>query len=182
MKQSIIFSFLSSLFFLASCSSLSVTSDYDREANFSSYKTYSFAKMDVERTNINDINKNRLIRAVKNEMNERGFTESDDADLEIHMHGVIENKWSATARTDYYGMGLPYYRRGFGWGGVPGTTTVDIQKYEEGTLIVDLVDVKEKKLVWQGIGTAILRNNPKNVEERINKAMANILRSFPPAG
>ena len=182
MKYSIIFSVWVFALLLSSCSSLKVNSDYDREANFSAYKTYSFAEMDMERTNINDLNKKRLVNALKNEMNKKGLTESESADLEIHMHGVVENKWAATANTDYYGMGYPYYRRRIGWGNTyaTATTSVDVQEYDQGTLIIDLVDVKEKSLVWQGVGTAILKNNPKNVEERINKAMAKIMAGFPP--
>ncbi len=92
MKQAILLSTAAFLILFTSCSSLKVTSDYDREANFSAYKSYSFAEMDMERTNINDLNKNRLVKAVKNEMNKKGFTEASEADLEIHLHGVVENK------------------------------------------------------------------------------------------
>lgn len=180
MNRFTLFSLLASVLFFASCSSLKVKTDYDKEANFSTYKTFSYVGFNAENTNINDLNERRIVKAVKSEMTKKGFSEAEESDLEIHIHAVIAKKFSATANTDYYGMGYPYYRRGFGWGATYGTTTVDVNEYQEGTLIIDLVDVKGKKLVWQGVGTSILKNNPKNVEERINKAVTKIMAGFPP--
>jgi uncharacterized protein DUF4136 len=181
MKHSIVLSIFTFILLFSSCgSSLVVKTDYDKETNFTSFKTFSFADMNMDRTNISELNENRLIKAVKNEMTKKGFTQVENADLEIHMHAVVENKWSATAHTDYYGSTYPYYRRGLGWGTTYGTTSVDVNEYQEGTLIIDLVDTEAKKLVWQGVGTAILKNKPKDVDERINKAVTKILAGFPP--
>jgi hypothetical protein len=180
MNRFTLLTMLAGVLFLASCSSLKVKTDYDKEADFSSYKTFSVVDLTVEKTNINELNERRIVKAVKNEMSQKGFSEAEQADLEVHIHAVVNSKFSATANTAYYGGGYPYYRRGFGWGATYGATTVDVNEYEEGTLIIDLVDVKGEKLVWQGVGTSILKNNPKNVEDRINKAINKIMAGFPP--
>ena len=53
-----IFSFLS-LLMLTSCNVVNVTTDYDRQANFDTYKTYSFHQKGLEKLDINDLDKRR---------------------------------------------------------------------------------------------------------------------------
>ena len=53
---------LSALFIatLASCSSVRVTSDYDKKADFASYKTYAYLKSSVDKAEISDLDKKRI--------------------------------------------------------------------------------------------------------------------------
>jgi len=180
MKNYLIFPVILFSLCLISCSSLKVVSDYDNETNFDNYSTYSIAELDMERANINELNLNRIVKAIKSEMNNKGFKETKKGDLEIHVHGLVENQVSTTATTDYYGSSYPYYRRRIGWGTAYGTTTVDVQEYRKGTLIVDLVDRADEKLVWQGLGSSVLPDNTRNLEERIQKAVSKIMADFPP--
>ena len=121
------------LFALNSCQSLKVVSDYDKEANFSDYKTYSFVEMDMKKTRINSLDQKRLVAAFNNEMSSKGLSEvASGGDLEVHMHGLVKTQVSATASTNYYGSGYPYYRRGFGWnyhssGTTYASTAIDVR-------------------------------------------------------
>ena len=57
-----------------------------------------------------------------------------------------------------------------------------VSQYDEGTLVIDVVDMAKQELVWRGIGTGVLSENP-SVEERtanINYAVTEILTQFPP--
>ena len=57
-----------------------------------------------------------------------------------------------------------------------------VTQYDEGTLVIDFIDIAENKLVWRGVGTGALSESP-SVEERtenINNAVAQILEQFPP--
>ena len=156
---------------------MKVTSDYDSSIDFNSYKSFKIVEVDPGESGLSELNLRRIVNAVNTEMNGKGFSLSDNPDIEVHLHGLVKDKVSADVRTDYYNLG--YYRRGFGYG-VTGNSTVDIDQYQEGTLVIDLVDAKSDELVWQGLGTARLNEEPKNREERINKAVAKILEGFPP--
>ena len=164
------------LFILCSCSSLKVTTDHEKGTDFSSYDNFSIVEVEADQTGISDIDLRRIHNAVKNEMMSKGLKEMKGSNLEIHVHGIVQDKVSTDYDTEYYGYGM--YRRRFGYG--TAVTTVDITEYKEGSLIIDLVDASKDQLVWQGIGTARLKEDPKGREDRINKAVAKILEDYPP--
>ena len=66
-----------------------------------------------------------------------------------------------------------------GWGG----RTIDVYEYEEGKLVLDFVDTKAKKLIWQGSTTVVIDPDltPQQRDKRITEAVAKILENFPPA-
>ena len=57
----------------ASCSTIKVTSDFDRSAGFASYKTYAFTH-EALNLPLDDINKNRVLKAIESELAAKGFT------------------------------------------------------------------------------------------------------------
>ena len=50
------------LFAMASCSSVQVSTDYDNTVNFSQFKTYAFMKDGVDKINISDLDKKRILK------------------------------------------------------------------------------------------------------------------------
>ena len=176
MKNIILFVFLGVL--AGSCSSIKVSSDFDREANFASYKTYTFTKEALELP-INELNRKRLIDAISNELAAKGFTKSDQADVWIDLVVSTQQKQSATSTSSpsYYGAGYRY-----GWGGGFSTTTVNIENYVEGTLFVDMIDASKKQLVWQGRAVATLDPNTRSEkrESNINYGVKQIFTRYPP--
>jgi hypothetical protein len=48
-----------------------------------------------------------------------------------------------------------------------------VTSYEEGTLIVDLIDYKTKQLVWRGVATKALETNP--TPEQMDRNMAAVI-------
>ena len=162
--------------FLAGCSSISVTQDYDPAYDFSKLKTFGFVPIPKE-ANIDQINANRLGDAIKANLTARGYTLSEQADFGIALHFGKQTKTDI----DSYGYGYGGYGRYGGWG-YGGTGGVDVHQYDEGTLIIDIIDMSKKELVWRGSGTGVLSQSP-SVEERtakINDAVTEILGQFPP--
>ncbi len=51
-----------------------------------------------------------------------------------------------------------------------------------GTLIIDLVDARERKLVWQAVASDTVnpRSSAAERDEAINQAVAKIFADFPP--
>lgn len=171
------FLFLSTLGILTACSSVRVSSDFDREANFAAYKKYAFTK-EAQDLPVGDINRKRVLMAVSNELASKGFTASDQPDVWIDLNIKTEQKQNATATTS-----SPYGSRyGYRWGSGFSTTDINIEQYVEGTLFVDMIDVAKKQLVWQGrgVGTLDPDASAEKREQNINSAVKQIFTKYPP--
>ena len=162
----------------ASCSSVKISSDFDRTAGFSAYKTYSFTEEALNLA-VDDLNKKRLFTAIESELAAKGFTKSasnPDVLIDIKLKG--EQKQTATAtNTGGYGYGYRY-----GWGGGFSTTTINYDTYVDGTLFIDMIDTKKNQLVWQGRGTKTIEPDAseKKREQNINYAVKQIFMKYPP--
>ena len=177
------------LLILSSCVSVRVVADYDREKDFKEYSTYAFYKTGIDKAQISDLDKKRILRAIETEMTNRGFTKSQDPDILVSIFtkereqvDVFNNNlgwgWGGFGWGGW-GWGYNPWLWGPGWGGAWGPT---VSTRTEGSLYIDLIDAKDKELVWQGRGVGTL-NNTKNIEkkeERIRKFVAEILSEYPP--
>ena len=65
---------------LSSCSSVRVAADYDKEANFEQYNTFAFFKPGIDKAEISDIDKRRILRAIEAELMAKGMTKSENPD------------------------------------------------------------------------------------------------------
>jgi hypothetical protein len=162
----------------ASCSSVKVSSDFDKSAGFAAYKTYSFTE-EAKNLQLDDLNKNRILTAIESELGLKGFSKVEsnpDVLIDVKLKG--EQKQTATANTSGgYGYGYRY-----GWGGGFSTTTINYDTYVDGTLFVDMIDAKKSQLVWQGRGTRTIDPdaNQKKREDNINYAVKQIFKQYPP--
>ena len=174
--------------FLSSCSSVRVLSDYDKEANFNGYKTYAFYKTGIDKAQISDLDKKRILKAIENEMATRGFSKSKDPDILISIFtkereqvDVYNNNWGWGGGFGWgFGWGWNPWLWGPGWGGAWGP---NVSTRTEGSLYIDLIDTRDKELVWQGRGEGTL-NRTKNIEkkeEQIQKFVSEILSEYPPS-
>ena len=172
------------IIFLASCSSIKVTTDYDKEADFSKYKTASFLgwQDDAEKL-LNDIDKKRFRDAFRVEMKKRNIEiVEEDGDMALALFLVTDQKTSVNAYTNYYGGGGGYgrYRRGgWGWGSGYSTTTYSESDYIQGTLVVDAYDNASGDLIWQGVGTGTVQEKAEKREKTIPKAVTAVMAKFP---
>jgi len=159
---------------VTSCVSVRVASDYDRNANFSDYKSFAFYKPGIDKAEINDLDKRRILRAIETEMLAKGFTKSENPDMLVSI--FTKSREKINVYNDGYG---PY---GYGWGWYPwywgGYGTVS--RTTEGVLYIDLIDANKKELVWQGQGTGYLSHDMNKKEERIKEFVAKILEKYPP--
>ncbi|NJY61831.1 DUF4136 domain-containing protein [Salinimicrobium sp. CDJ15-81-2] len=160
---------------MTSCSSVKVATDYDREANFNQYQTYAFFKPGIDKAEISDLDKKRILRAIDLEMQQKGLTKSENPDILVSI--FTKTKENVNIYTNPYGYG-------YGWGWHPwywgaGANTID--RTTEGTLYIDLVDADRKELFWQGMGTAALASKVDKKQERINEIVQEILEKYPPS-
>ncbi len=94
---------------LASCSSVRVAADYDREANFDNYKTFAFFKPGIDKAEINDIDKRRILRAIEAELMAKGYTKSENPDM------LVSIFTKSNQRVDVYNNA--WGNGAWGWGG-----------------------------------------------------------------
>ncbi|MFD0760870.1 DUF4136 domain-containing protein [Lutibacter aestuarii] len=162
------------LFLVASCNSIRVTSDYDTSTDFSKYKTFAFYKKGIDKVDISDLDKRRILKAVENEMLAKGFTKSEKPDVLVNIFTKSRQKVDIYNDNMYFGWHPWYYGPNYG---------MHISKYTEGTLFIDLIDAKKKELAWQGIGSGALNTSGDVIkkEEKIKEFVAEIMAKYPPS-
>jgi len=167
------------LIVLSSCSSVRVATDYDKEANFENYKTFAFFKPGIDKAEINDLDKRRILRAIESELMAKGYTKSENPDMLVSIFtksnqrvDIYNNAWGSGA----WGWG------GYGgWGWRSGWNNNQVSTTTEGVLYIDLIDANKKELIWQGSGTGNLETRSvEKKEARINEFVSQMLAQFPP--
>jgi hypothetical protein len=161
------------LLILTSCGSVSVYTDYDKNTTFDNYKTYAFLKSSVDKIEISDLDKKRILRSIDEAMTLKGFHKTENPDLLISIFTKEQE------RVDVFN------NAGFGWGlgwGGPfwGMNYNSVSTSIEGVLFIDFIDTKNKELVWQGEGTGYLTKDPTKKDERIKMFVDKILEKYPP--
>lgn len=156
---------------LSSCVSVRVSSDYDTEAKFDNYKTFAFYKPGIDKVKISDLDKKRILRAVEKEMLAKGFTKSAQPDVLVNFFTKAEKRVNVY---DNYGFG-------YGWGPwYGGFNNTNVSTSTNGVLYIDLINAKDKQLIWQGRGEGYLSRNREKKEERIQEFVSSILKKYPP--
>jgi len=151
-----------------------IKTDYDRNADFSRYKTFSFEKVETKDALWVD----RITAAVGAALAAKGLTQvASDGDIAIVAIGMTQDRQTVNTFYDNFGGGWGWRRWG---GGDFGEATTTTETYKEGTLVVDLFDSKSKALLWRGSASNILSNNStKNIKD-LDKSVEKLFRKFPP--
>lgn len=157
-----------------------VTYDYDRDADFSQYKSYRWVEIEgAERPN--QLTDDAIKSAIDANLSSKGLTrvEDDSADLMIGYQVSVEQERQLHAyTTGGYGWGA--------WGGYGGMgmtdTSIHSSTINVGTLVLDVYDPEKKQLVWRGQATKSLNpsKNPDKNRKKIEKAMDKLLKNYPP--
>jgi hypothetical protein len=177
--------------FVAGSSSIETSYDYDPTANFAGLKSYEWLKEPQKltgdpRIDGNTILANRIYEAVDTELAARGFRKiSGDPDFLVAYHVSLDKRRSVQTLNSYYGYGPGWgygygasYRPGY-WAGAPETY---VYEYEEGTLILDIVNPENKELIWRGSAQdeVHFKSTPEKDQTQLDEAVHKILEKFPP--
>ncbi len=147
-----------------------VTTDYDHAADFSKYRSFSWIK---EPNTRNPLMKQRIVGFINIQMNNKDLKMvTTGGDLGVAAHAATHEE--KTLETFY--NGFPGWRWHGGWGGA--TTTVET--YEVVTLVVDLFDNATKEVVWRGVATDTISDNPEKNTKELQKVIAEMFKQFPP--
>lgn len=163
--------------FLSSCNSLKVTTDYDATVDFSKFKTFAFYKTGIDKAEISDLDKKRILRAIENELLSLGFVKSNNPDMLVSI--FTKSRERVDVNQNNFGFGYGWGWNPWMWNGM--NNNINVSKYTEGTLFIDFIDKNKKELVWQGVGTGALKiDNRAQKEARIIEFVKEIIARFPP--
>ncbi len=156
---------------------LTIDADYETSTDFSKYKTWSWmAGAKPSEKDIDAISQQRIKDAIEAELPRHGLTKKDEGgDLSVNYQISVEHKIKASNAS----VGV-----GYGWGPAHiGVSKSPTREWDEGTLILDLVDAQGKTLIWRGTakGTVNPSNSPEEKKENIRKAVGHLLEDYPPS-
>ena len=177
--------FLTTAFLLLSVSAAlaqDVRYDFDKEKDFSKYKTYKWVAIKgADRPD--DLMSKRITATIDAELATKGMTktEADTADLYIGYQTAIGQEKEFTSYNTGWGYG-PGWGGGWYGGGGMSTTYGSTSTVYVGQLDVSMYDPAQKQLVWRGVATKTLdpKAKPEKKEKNITKAVAKLLKNFPP--
>lgn len=150
--------------------------DYDHSVNFGRYHTYSWIGVNVQEPLWND----RVTKAIDSQLTAKGWRKVDsggDASIlavgSTHMEQTLETWYTG-------GFGGGWYHRGWWIGGGPEFATTTLGRTPVGTLHIDIFDSQSKKVIWHGVCIDTLTGSPEKNEKKMEKAVANVFKKFPP--
>ena len=159
---------------IAGCGSgISIRQDYDRTVDFRRFRRYSWVEPAASTDpaqRVNTIVDRRIKQAVNVNLLSRGMQLVEEApDILVAYHTGTQD------RIDVSGAGYTY---GSYWGGAG----VNTYHYQQGTLILDIIDARTKELVWRGSASKTLDDNPtpEKIDKTINEAVTKLLKDYPP--
>jgi Domain of unknown function (DUF4136) len=176
--------FMTALVFLLATSAFcqDVRYNYAKDVDFSKFKTYKWVEIKGA-TQANDITNKEIMQAVEAQLATKGLSkvDGDDADLLIGYQTAIGTEKQFTSYNTNWGYGPGWY--GGGWYGPSGgTTTGSTSTIYNGQLDLDMYEASKKDLVWRGTATKTIdpKAKPEKQQKNLNKAVAKLLKNFPP--
>lgn len=171
------------------CSTLRVETDYDSELDFSSFREFAWLEPPVRSDPVespaeemidpfarNSLLDKRIRHAVERELGARGYRLGGDgrADFYLRYYVILKDR----TRIQGYGHG-PYgfYGHPYRWGGH--TSNISTYNYQEGTLIVDMIDASTHELAWRGWAVGINREG-YYTDKKVGEAVKQVIARFPP--
>jgi hypothetical protein len=151
----------------------SVTYDYDRTAEFSSYRTYAWTR-GTELTD--ELNHARVVRAIDAALVAKGLARvepSANPDVLVAYHASFDGSLEISGSAHGWG---PFGVGGDRWG------SARVQPLLVGTLIVDISDARTSAIVWRSLASSDIRptDKPENRDQKITKAAEKMFKNYPP--
>ncbi len=146
-----------------------VNTDFDHHVDFSKFHTYSWKAVKTS----NQLFEPRVKDAVDKELKAKGWHEvQSGGDVTLTAVGSVANQ--TEYETFYNGMG------GWRWRGFGDRETIAPVNYKVGTLIVDMYNTADKRLIWRGTSDDTLSDKPEKNTKKLDDAVRKMFDKFPP--
>ncbi|MCP1728448.1 hypothetical protein J2T60_002448 [Natronospira proteinivora] len=162
--------------------------EYDQSVDFERYQTFAWANPDRRQVKDpvldSELLDRRMANAIRQTLTAKGLEEvaAEDADLLVTYHTISRERLSNPHVRVHlsYGPGYPYYPHWHARRHHPGPIYYhDQRSYQEGTLIIDVVDRQQNELVWRGWRAGEVRPS-RFRDDQLRQQVDRILHHFPP--
>ncbi|MEQ9591951.1 MAG: DUF4136 domain-containing protein [Cyclobacteriaceae bacterium] len=159
---------------ISSCA-VKVHSAYDESVDFTKYKTFcwlngcEFTFTGPDYLQDEEI-REKIKEAIVAELESKGFVnDENNPDLLVDFHISVENETSVIY---HHRDDDQYYYQQF--------PEEEIINYLKGTIVIDIVDKAESKMVWRSESIGYMDVHPDLTDKNIRKGIASTLKDFPP--
>jgi hypothetical protein len=169
------------LFSASAVSGQKISTGYDKTADFSQFKTYAWVERHTPATD--PILAAVITADIDNELAKKGLRKTEsNPDLLVNCYGGLGSDSAFAAEDPGYtalgGTALPGTSM---WGG--SVSSAAVMQVVQGMLVVDLVDTRQKRLIWRATAKANLDYDKRSkLFDQANKAVAAIFKKYPPEG
>ena len=173
------------LILAAGCAGQQVTTDYTPATSFSQFRTFALVSS-PDTAAAQQLLDQRVSNAVQAQLIGKGLTATDRQNADLFVGYGMVDKTHREVYTDRDGWGWGggwgwrYYRWGVAW---PMTIQRRVETYTDGTVVVNLIDAKTKKVVWEGEVADVVSlpvGNPVSATQQIDGAVAKLFAKYPP--
>ena len=164
-------------------------SSFDKEYDFTKPKTFGWhpdGAGEVKMLQLSGDDPVKLLErfdpvfkdAIATELTRRGLVLATDGkpDIVVHYYVLIGPNSESQFRGQFVGAVPPW--------GLPdfAMTTTSFKVFEQGTVVLDLMDATRKEIVWRGVAEAEINREkyPAERDKRIRAGIADLLKKFPP--
>ena len=170
--------FVVSTLAFAACSTVKVSTDYDRLTTIDKYKTYAWAAQPKTQTVATPALDAELRGAVYQELATKGLKKTDGKKPGLYAiyHFTGASKAATKHYTDWGQPGSGFYK---GWA-VTTQTDAAIDRAKPGALVLDFVDARRQQLVWRSVEPLVVEGVKKDDPQRTKGAVKAMLAGFPP--
>ncbi|HET9359390.1 MAG TPA: DUF4136 domain-containing protein [Vicinamibacterales bacterium] len=157
--------------------------NFDKQANFSSFKTYRWVQIKGAQAP-NELVDGQIKAAIDSELHTKGLSrvETDSADLYIGYQVAVNTEKEYTTFNTGWGTGPGWYGGGWYGGGGMSTTTGTTSTIYVGQLAVDMYSSAGKALIWRGNASKTIDTNakPEKQQKNLAKAVKKLFKNYPP--
>ncbi|THD69904.1 DUF4136 domain-containing protein [Robertkochia marina] len=169
------------VFLLTSCSSVQVVYDYDKEEDYSKYKTYAFYS--PMETRLGELDTRRALRAIDQVLQANGFEKAEkveDADFFVNIKSEMFQEVPANSTVSIGAGGTGNSMGGAISVGVPASGNPVVKRM----IFLDLVNVKQDALFWQARCEVKYEESlsSEKRDEKMYKIIEKAFSEFPPPG
>jgi Domain of unknown function (DUF4136) len=184
MKRLWFFSIVLLLFAASSAFGQDVRYNFDKNTDFSKYKTYKWVPL-KDAAQVNDLVDKQIKDSLDAQLTQKGLTkvDGDNADLFIGYQAGVGQEKQFTSYSSDWGYGGGWYRGGwYGGAGGMSTTSGQTSTIYVGQLAVDMYDSANHTLVWRGLASKTIdaKAKPDKQQKNLDKAVAKLMKNYPP--
>jgi hypothetical protein len=156
--------------------------NFDKNADFSKYKTYKWVPI-KDAAKVSDLVDKQIKDAVDTELATKGLTkvDGDDANLFVGYQPAVGEEKQFNSYSTGWGYGPGW---GGGWYGGMGSTstTGTTSTIYKGQLALDMYDSAGHDLVWRGVVSKTIdpKAKPEKQQKNLAKAVQKLLKNYPP--